>query len=225
MDHMPERIPEKKNGTGKALRSSLSREKAREGLLSASAELFLETGVEKFSLRQAAERAGQSPGNVYNYFKDKDDLLQVLAQDVVQRFNGSQLQAVSGLNDPFERYMALGQAYIRFGMENRAYYCLLQRTDLLMGRVDSHDESETDSGFHLLVGAIQACMDEGRFRKQDVMSLAAFSWAMVHGIVDLCHGPLGSDPRILPAMLDAMNNTLLNGLLNAPNPPSPTTRK
>ncbi len=215
--------PEKKTSAAKALRSSLSREKARDALLTASAEVFLETGVEKFSLRQAAERAGQSPGNVYNYFKDKEDLLQTLSQEVVKRFNSAQSEAVAGIDDPLRRYLALGQAYIRFGMENRAYYRLLQRTDLLMGRVDSHGEPET--AFHLLVSALQDCMDSGVLRKQDVMSLAAFSWAMVHGIVDLCHGPLGRDARILPAMLDAMAETLQNGLLNAPNPPSPTARK
>jgi len=217
--------PEKKTSAAKALRSFLSREKARDALLTASAEVFLETGVEKFSLRQAAERAGQSPGNVYNYFKDKEDLLQTLSQDVVKRFNSAQSAAVAGIDDPLGRYLALGQAYIRFGMENRSYYRLLQRADLLMGRVETHGESEAETAFQLLIGAIQDCMDSGVLRKQDVMSLAAFSWAMVHGIVDLCHGPLGRDARILPAMLDAMAETLQNGLLNAPNPPSPTARK
>jgi len=197
----------------KSLRASQSREKARQALLKASAELFLETGMERFSLRQAAERAGQSPGNVYNYFKDKDALLNALAQEAVMRFNQAQAEAVRGLQDPLERYLELGRAYVRFGVEHRAWYRLLHRSDLLMGRVDPHAGEAGESSFNLLVGALQGAMDKGQIRPQPLMPLAGFSWAVVHGIVDLFHGPLGHEPALLPAILESMDRTLLNGML------------
>ncbi|MEN9354825.1 MAG: hypothetical protein RL318_2150 [Fibrobacterota bacterium] len=223
---MLDQSPQKNGPDGKSRRATLSRDRARQALLKASAELFLETGVEQFSLRQAAERAGQSPGNVYNYFKDKEDLLRSLAHEAVTRFNQAQGQAVSELSDPLERYFALGRAYIDFGIEHRAWYRLLQRTDLLMGRVDPHGNQGEESSFNLLTGSLQAAMDAGKIRPQPLMPLAALSWAMVHGIVDLFHGPLGNEPALLPAIYQAMNESLLHGLLTTTNhPPSPTSRK
>jgi len=212
----------------KSLRASQSREKARQALLKASAELFLETGVERFSLRQAAERAGQSAGNVYNYFKDKEALLDALAQEAVMRFNQAQGEAVHAIEDPLERYLELGRAYVRFGVGHRAWYRLLHRTDLLMGRVDPHAAEAGESAFDLLAGSLQGAMDKGQIRPQPLMPLAAFSWAVVHGIVDLFHGPFGHEPALLPAMLEAMRGTFLHGMLMTdkthPTPPARTTK-
>lgn len=203
-------------------RASRSREKARHALLEASAELVLKGGVERFSLRQAAELAGQSPGNVYNYFKDKEDLLRALAQEAVARFNQAQARAVEGISDPLERYLVLGRAYVSFGVEHRDWYQLLQRSDLLMGRVDPHGEPGEESSFRLLTGALQEAMDQGLVRPAPLMPMAAFSWAMVHGIVDLCHGPFGRDPSLLPQLLETMEVTLLRGLLASSEGPSPS---
>lgn len=210
------------------LRATQSRERARHALLEASAELVSKRGVENFSLRQAAERAGQSPGNVYNYFKDKEDLLRALAQESVARFNQAQARAVAGVTDPLRRYLALGRAYVAFGVEHRDWYQLLQRSDLLMGRVDPHGKPGEESSFQLLTGSLQAAMDAGLIRPMPLMPMAAFSWAVVHGIVGLCHGPLGREPALLPQLLETMEATLLRGLLpdsDSDTPPSPPTRK
>lgn len=221
--------PTKKATDTRRLRASQSREKARHALLEASAELVSKRGVENFSLRQAAERAGQSPGNVYNYFKDKEDLLRALAQESVTRFNQAQARAVEGITDPLKRYLALGRAYVAFGVGHRDWYQLLQRTDLLMGRVDPHGEPGEESSFQLLTGSLQASMDAGLIRPAPLMPMAAFSWAVVHGIVDLCHGPLGREPALLPQLLETMEATLLRGLLPGtdmtPSHTSPSTRK
>jgi AcrR family transcriptional regulator len=222
---MLDQMPRKPGEDGKSRRATLSRDKARQALLKASAELFLETGVEQFSLRQAAERAGQSPGNVYNYFKDKEDLLRSLAQEAVVRFNQAQSQALQGIDDPLERYFTLGRSYVEFGIEHRAWYRLLQRTDLLMGRLDPHESAEPQNSFDLLVGTLQEGMDKGLIRPQPLLPLAAFSWAVVHGIVDLFHGPLAQEPGLLPEMLNAMNDSLAQGILTTTNPPSPQPRK
>src|SRR5215471_11572763 len=47
----------------------------RERLIGAAAELFHEQGVHRTTIAEVAERADVPPGNVYYYFKTKDELV------------------------------------------------------------------------------------------------------------------------------------------------------
>ena len=61
----------------------------REKILNAAKSEFLEKGFEKSSLRQIASKANVTKGNIYNYFKSKDDLFYQLvkpALDVITRY-------------------------------------------------------------------------------------------------------------------------------------------
>src|SRR6266480_4891659 len=108
----------------------------RQTILMAAGELFLEQGYERFSLRKVAERIGYSPTTIYLYFRDKDDLLFTVVDEGFTRF-GQQLAAASAsTEDPWERLIALGRAYVTFGLGNPMYYQLMfmQRTDFLTQR-------------------------------------------------------------------------------------------
>ena len=64
--------------TGKRLTRAESRERTKERLLTAAAELFAERGVNGASVEQIAERAGYSRGAFYGNFEDKHDLVVAL---------------------------------------------------------------------------------------------------------------------------------------------------
>ena len=55
--------------------------------MKAAGELFLKHGYEGFSLRQVAEQIGYSPGTIYLYFDNKDDLLRALADEGLSPFS------------------------------------------------------------------------------------------------------------------------------------------
>jgi AcrR family transcriptional regulator len=64
--------------TGKRLTRAESRERTKERLLAAAAELFAERGVNGASVEQIAERAGYTRGAFYGNFEDKHDLVVAL---------------------------------------------------------------------------------------------------------------------------------------------------
>lgn len=51
------------------------REDLRERVLEAAGEIVGEQGLDALSMRAIAERIGYSPGTIYLYFRDKDELL------------------------------------------------------------------------------------------------------------------------------------------------------
>src|SRR4051794_19771876 len=60
--------------------ATTTREGKRERLIASATELIYRQGVERPTLAQIAEAAGVPPGNVYYYFKTKDELIEAVVE-------------------------------------------------------------------------------------------------------------------------------------------------
>src|SRR2546421_1112815 len=158
----------------------------RQTILTAAGELFLEQGYERFSLRKVAERIGYSPTTIYLYFHNKDDLLFTVVDEGFVRFGQQLAAAAESQEDPWERIIALGRAYVTFGLQNPVYYQLmfLQRTDFLTQRQVGESQPRIAS-FRVLQQTVQQAIDAGVLRPGDVESYSDVLWAVVHGMVSL----------------------------------------
>lgn len=58
----------------------------REKLLYAGRVIFIEQGFQKTTISQIIKKAGTGYGTAYVYFKNKDDILIELMEDVMERF-------------------------------------------------------------------------------------------------------------------------------------------
>src|SRR5437867_1795925 len=106
-------------------RQAQEKQALRQAILTAAGELFLEQGYERFSLRKVAERIGYSPTTIYLYFHNKDDLLFTVVNEGFVRFGKQLAAAAESQEDPWERLIALGRAYVAFGLEHPVYYQLM----------------------------------------------------------------------------------------------------
>ena len=171
-----------------AIRHRQEREKQelRQAILSAAGELFLEQGYERFSLRKVAERVGYSPTTIYLYFRNKDDLLFTVVEEGFERFSQQLVAAAASQEDAWERLIALGRAYVAFGLQNPVYYQLMfmQRADFLMHPPVGESQPRIMS-FRVLRQTVQQAIDAGVLRPGDVESYSDVLWALVHGMVSL----------------------------------------
>jgi len=87
-------------------------------------KLFVEEEFEKVSLRKIAELIESSPTTVYLYFKDKNEILFHLYQEGFRRMQEYNANLLTIAN-PLLRLHAMGENYLRFGMENAEYYDLM----------------------------------------------------------------------------------------------------
>lgn len=74
----------------------------RERLITAALESFHEAGVARTSLAQVAERANVPPGNVFYYFRTKDDLVRAVAAEW-RRLLALHLEPLDAFDDPWGR--------------------------------------------------------------------------------------------------------------------------
>jgi len=158
----------------------------REQILEVAGEVFLERGYEHFSMRQVAERIGYSATTIYNYFENKDDLLFAVVDLGFERFSAELQAAADSGADPRDKLDAIGEAYVRFGLENPMHYELMfmRKTEFLLASRKGESQPRI-LAFTALQQAVQEAVDAGVLPPGDVLDYSAFLWANVHGIVSM----------------------------------------
>src|SRR5689334_19798021 len=83
----------------------------RERLVAAARTLFHEQGVPATTLAEVAQRADVPPGNVYYYFKTKEDLIRAVVDDYVGQAE-SMLADLDRLRSPASRLKGLTRGWL-----------------------------------------------------------------------------------------------------------------
>lgn len=159
----------------------------RQQLLNATEQILLERGVDGFTLREAARRAGVSPAAPAHHFKDAKGLLTEVAALGFRDF-GDALEAADheGGSDPAERLRLQACAYVRFALQHPARFQLMFRSDKLdTGNAEFSRVSQRAYG--VLNGAIHAATHTPPERElaPESHGLLLAVWSIVHGFSHL----------------------------------------
>lgn len=196
-------------------RRNQEKQEVRQAILTASTELFLEHGYHNFSLRQVAEKIGYSPGTIYLYFQDKDAILFTIMEEGVVRF-AQMLTEAAATPDARERLTRIGEAYIRFGVQNPAHYQLMfmQRPDYL-ARAPQGTPPPAGDIFELWRKVVEAAMQAGVLRLADPTSTGDTLWALLHGVVSIAILMPNFDEKRIHDMTEKALEMLTTGLHKA----------
>jgi AcrR family transcriptional regulator len=172
---------------GIADRKERDKEELRERILAAAKFLFLEKGIDKTSIRNIADHIEYSPGIIYHYFKDKNEIFHALHQlGFLQLME--KMQVLGSVRNPLERLKAMGSIYIDFAMENPDMYDLMFIKEAPIDHVcnTEHDHWKEGGGaFNSLRSTIADCINAGHFKGHEHEALTFLIWSTVHGMVSL----------------------------------------
>lgn len=167
-----------------ATRKQREKEEMRQLILEAAKAIFLEKGYELTSIRTIAERIEYSPGTIYLYFKEKDDIFHALHEEGFKRLI-SQMSPLQFVQDPYERLKAMGRIYMDFAKNNRDFYDLMFIMQAPMN-MELKDKWEMgDRTLDHLKAVIKACQETGRFKDKNVDYMAFYIWSTMHGMCAL----------------------------------------
>ena len=164
----------------------------RSALLEAAEAVIAERGVDGFSLRETARRAGVSPAAPAHHFGDTRGLLTALAAEAFRSF-GDALAASDTGGSRTERLRAQGMAYVRFALEEPAKFDLMWRYALI-DRSDREYLEASRRAFAVLdrIARGEEAMKKGQSDPSVAPSIAA--WSMVHGFSRLAlDGAFGTE--------------------------------
>jgi AcrR family transcriptional regulator len=183
----------------------------RQQLLTVAEQIILERGVDGFTLREAARRAGVSPAAPAHHFKDAKGLLTEVALLGFREF-GDALEAAdrAGGTDPAQRLRGQAVAYVNFALQQPARF-------QLMFRDDKHDDSNVEfksaaaRAYGILESAIRAATNTPPERELTPEShgLLLAVWSMVHGFANLALGSGLSVPGQGPLTHEKILGSLL----------------
>ena len=97
----------------------------RARLCAAAEDQFAEHGREAVTMRQLAAALGVSPMTPYRYFRDKDEIIDAVRTSAYDRFADALEAAFDAHDDPAERSVAVGEAYLDFAVNNPRAYALM----------------------------------------------------------------------------------------------------
>ena len=157
----------------------------RQALLVAAEAELIEKGVEAFSLRGVAKRAGVSHSAPAHHFKDARGLLTELAAQGYKRFiQAQEKRQQSAAKESEAQLAASGLGYIDFATDNPALFRLMfssERPD----KSASALSDGADAAFNKLVADVRAIAKIDPHADQLAMTDVLAAWAIVHGLADL----------------------------------------
>lgn len=157
----------------------------RNGLLNAAETELAEKGIEAFSLRSVAKRAGVSHAAPAHHFGDAKGLLTALATLGYQRFiETQQSRQRNAPTDPKAQLVASGLGYIEFAMANPALFRLMFSSN----KPDINNEALATASFNAfdkLVKEIQGISQSDPYVDSIAMVDVMAAWAIAHGLSDL----------------------------------------
>jgi AcrR family transcriptional regulator len=195
-------------------------------LIDAALALVEEGGIEAVSVREAARRAGVSPGAPFRHFESRDALLTAVAEEAQRRFRAEIEAALAEApaGDPLARFRCIGLAYLRWAMRNPAHFEIISS-----GRYFDHDKAtELSRDNSEVIGMTERALAEagaqGQLRPSDLKQVQIAGRALVYGFARMNidgHFPRwGIADAEAERTAEAIIDLFIEGIAKRPSPSS-----
>lgn len=208
---------------GIAERREREKEALRTRIVEAARDIVSAEGLDALSMRAIAERIEYSPATIYLYFRDKEELLREVVVEGFERLAEAvreQLRSLGADADPVRQHRAFGLGYVRFALENTAYFRVMFELPTV-ARVTRPEECAQEGStlsdapsWGAVVGTVRRAIEAGLVRIESAERGAIIAWGLVHGMVSLyLSGHLSDSVRsheeFLRLVEEAMDSLLL----------------
>ena len=190
----------------------------REALIEATLKLVEEGGIENVSVREAAKRAGVSPGAPFRHFPDRKALMTAVAEEATRRLRDAILEelAKTSKRTPLQRFNALGSAYMRWVLRNPTHFQVVsnrQVIDFDGSESLRHDNDEIKS---IMDGLLAEAASKGELRHARFQTIPLAARALAYGMARMHadgHLPYwgvkpGEEPRAFQAVFKLFTDSL-----------------
>ncbi|MDX9817329.1 MAG: TetR/AcrR family transcriptional regulator [Desulfococcus multivorans] len=171
-------------------RKERERERRRQQIIVAAKRVFSDKGFNKSTMEDIAKEAELSPGTLYLYFKNKDELYASLSLRILQ-YLIIRLEHVNGNNemDPIQKVEALNEAMFdvyEFDPLIIINMFHLQSSETLKNLSDEllrEIEDLSRKSLGVIAGIFQEGIDKGVFIDEHPIALADIFWSLFSGVI------------------------------------------
>lgn len=192
-------------------------EKVRNAILDAARDIISREGIQGLSIRKVTRAIDYSPAIVYHYFKDKNEIIELLVSDGYKKILASlesikrnEAQPEKEIKEAFINYI---KAALASPEEYRAFMLsddpsILKKTGLLERGV-----SKKSRTMQLLCENIQRGINQGRFAPYDPELTAQIIWTSVFGLIIKLMIEKDIPQQQVNRLIDQLFAVLFNGIM------------
>ena len=160
----------------------------REHILACACDLYLEKGLDGFSMRKLAKQAGITAPAIYRHYDGREEVLSDILREAHQTFSQYLYRALSAPT-PLERFFGAGEGYLDFVFDHPRWYGMLHTAPEHVGMESVPDDIEAmGCAIHQFwIDRVRECMEAGILKAGDPMETSVTMWAHAHGMVQLYH--------------------------------------
>lgn len=217
----PRRRSPRSRPSARDVRRQSARGATRARIAEAALRLFLDEGFERVSMRRIASAVGYTPGALYAYFRDKDEILYALHVEGFARLRASIAGVERAALSPGQRLFRIGELYLRFAFENPRLYELMFITSRVTAQIRRDEKWEVGlDNYDRLRRVVRDCMAAGVLPRADLEAATFAAWSEVHGIATAvirgrCAGIIAD--RDLPRVVRDAYRFAFGGLIARPS--------
>lgn len=156
----------------------------RRDILEAALSVIVREGISGLSVRSLADRIDYTPGALYTYFNSKEELIDAVRSESLERLGDFLRVRTEGLSSTREMLLEAGLAYVDFAADHpNEYY-------LMFGLEPSHSTSgeRRTHAMRSLLDILHRGVEEGSIvttRDYTLETIALHCWVTVHGLASL----------------------------------------
>lgn len=192
-------------------------DRIRQEILTEARTIIAESGADGLSVRALADRVDYSPGALYKYFQNKDDLLDAVRAGGFQQLSDRILAIPTGQN-AVARIVEAGEVYLAFATEHPEQYFLM-----FANRAGLPDAASSVAGrgaYDALRSIVDVGIQSRELRNEPGFGLDEITygcWAMVHGLAMIRLLFHGHGLKHLAATERRILKAYIAGIVNEPN--------
>ena len=188
-------------------------EAGRARIVAAASKIIGSQGLDALSMRALGEAVELTPGALYRYFHNKDEVIEAIFGGGAALDDRLLAVANSRLSD-FEVVPRALKAYAVFAFEDEIRFRTLFLKHYGRGAREFHARGSRRAGIEALKRRIQSAIDAGVFRKVDVDLALQVLWGAVHGVIALILTAEGFPFAGRNKLVDAAIENALQGMVN-----------
>ena len=188
----------------------------RQEILDAAREILVREGYDGLSMRKVAEKIDYSPTAIYLHFKDRDELVFCICDELMEGLVRELREVVQRAPDPLTALRKGLRRYVEFGLEHPQRY--LATFVVPHGQGPEIEERYKDpttmsmEAFSFLPRLVEECVRQKKIGKVDPHTASCALWAGAHGITSLLIVMPGFEWRDRDRVIDQLVTLLIDGL-------------
>ncbi len=177
-------------------------DRRRHQVFAASMHLFLENGFQETSMQEIAAAAGMGKSTLYDYFKNKDEILLSVVEDGIYDLTERAKQISNQDLPAAEKIHQVMHAHLEYLLENKEF---LDRMLLEVQRLGLESQRRIQLKRHnyqdLLCSLVEDAIKEGSFRKVNPL-LATRTILSILSPAVFTHRPTGTPEQMMDEAIE-----------------------